>query len=454
MTPAPAAHLTIDEANVGRSVLRMAWPMVAERMSFGALAAVDGILVGRYVGEDGLAAVGIASLLFWLPEAAILGLATATTTVTGWDYGAHQFDRLRQTLRSALVMASLWGLVMVGVLILIAGPALELMGLEEAARRNGEEYMRLAAIGMLGYAVFDVGAGALRGLGNARTPMLIILLVNVLNGVITYLLISGAVGVELGMAAAGWGFGISGLIGGLVTLALLGRGYRGLRWRPGRALSFARTDSARLLRLAVPLTLEEMQFLLAFLAYVRIISSIGTDAVAAHTVAIRANELAIVVGFGLGAAATALVGQAMGAGRTDLAEAVARVTMKYALWVGVTLAVVFMILAPYIARVFTDDRAVIDQAVPAMRTFAIAFPALGVYAALAGTLRGAGDVKFVLLILTLTAWGVRVPAAFVGGRILEWGLAGAWMGAVIEIHTRSSLTWLRFRNGGWKRRRV
>jgi putative MATE family efflux protein len=435
-------------------VLSLAWPLVAERASFAILLAVDGILVGRYVGSDGLAAIGISSLMFWLPQALVIGMLTATTTVVGWDYGGRLFERLAETLRAAMAIAISWGVLVAVVLTAFCGPLLDIMGLSETAHDHGVTYMQRASMGMIGYAIFDTGAGVLRGMGNTRFALYIVLVVNALNACITFVLISGVVGVEMGMAAAGWGFGLSGLVGGGITLFVLSRGYRGVRWEATRALVFGYRSVKRLLGIAIPVAAEEAQFLLAFLVYVRIIATLGTDAVAAHAVAIRAVDLAIVPGFGLGAATTALVGQAMGAGRQDLAEKVATTSRKYAIAFAIGLAAVVMVIAPQIAGLFTADQAVVDKAARAMRVFAIGFPALGVYASLSGALRGAGDVKFVLLILTVTAWGVRIPAAFAGARLLELGLAGAWAGAVIEINTRAAFTWRRFASGGWKKRRV
>lgn len=451
---APSTAIAVDESRLARSVLLLAWPVIAERFSFSLLAAVDGILVGRYVGEDGLAAVGLAGLLFGLPQTGIIGLELGTTTAASWDYGRGDRRRLAETLRTALGMALFWGLAATLVSLLLGGFALRAMGLDPAVRGEGVDYIRRAAPGLLGLSLFAVCAGALRGMGNSRFALYIMLLVNGLNALITWLLISGVAGVELGTAAGGWGFGISGLVGGGLALAAVFTGYGGLRVHPRRIFAIGGTSARRVLGQAVPVALEELQFLAAFLTYARIISSLGTEATAAHIVALRATDIAIVAVFGLGTATTALVGQAMGAGRIDLARRISFTAQRAAVIAMVALGLLQFAAAPSIASLFSSDSAVVDEAARALRTFAIAVPALGIYATVAGTLRGAGDVRFVLLILTVTAWGVRIPGAFVGAHILGFGLAGAWAAAVLEIHLRAALNFLRFRHGGWQQRRV
>lgn len=442
------------EGHEGRAVLRLAWPIIAERFSLGLMTAIDGALVGRYVGDDALAGVGIATLLFWLGASGIIGLETGGTATVAWDYGAGRTDRLRDSLRAVFGIALAWGIVS-SLLLVVAGPfALGLLGLEPEAQREGGEFLRWAGVGLLGLSLFHAGAGALRAIGQSRLPMLILLLVNVLNAGITWLLISGVIGIEWGVRASGIGYAAAALTGGLVTVAVMIRGYGPLRWTPAAAFPITRAAVARVLRVGIPMTLEELQFTLAFLAYGAVIAGLGTTATAAHTIALRSVDLAIIPGFGLGTAATALVGQAMGGGRTDSAERVARTAARYGfVFMGVA-GVLVIAGAPVVASLFTNDPEVKDEATAALRIFAIAFPALALFSTLSGSLRGAGDVRIVLLILSCTAWGIRVPGAFVGAHLLGWGLAGAWLGASIEINTRAALVTARFLSGKWKLQRV
>lgn len=451
---APGRRAPIDEHRLGRSVLRLAWPLVAERLSLSLLAAVNGVLVGRYVGDDGLAAVGLATLILWMPETGVIGLETGTTTVTSWDFGRGDRERLSATVRSSLTLALLWGLSMALLMATIAEPAMRVMGVEDAVVREGVAYMRPAAIGLIGLSVFAACAGAFRGVGNSRFPMAVMLGANAVNAAVTWLLISGAIGIELNTAAGGWAFATSGMTAGSVALAAVIRRRGGLDVPLGQPWRVSRFAVRRVLQMSVPVGLEELQFQAAFLAYVRIIAAIGTDATAAHTVALRTTDIAIVAVFGLGTATTALVGQAMGAGRPELAERVAHIAQRYGLGAMVALAICQFLFAPQVARLFTNDAEVVDQAVQALRVFALGVPALGLYATTSGALRGAGDVRFVLLILTVTAWGVRIPGAFVGAHVLDLGLPGAWLGAVVEVNTRAGLNVLRFRTGRWKQGEV
>ncbi|GAB4332240.1 MAG: MATE family efflux transporter [Dehalococcoidia bacterium] len=446
--------LAIDERHLNRSIVNVAWPIAIAHLSLALLTAIDGVLVGQFVGKDALAGVGLGALVLWLPQAGSLGLSTGATTVTSWDIGANAASRLGRTINASVALGALWGVLVSAMVAGGAGPIMTIMGLEGQAHTDGANYLRAAGFSLLGFSVFEAASGVLRGAGHTRTPMVIIIGFNLLNAALTFVLISGYFGLELGTAGAGIGSTIGALAGATVALAVLARGSVGVPWRLREATSVPVQSARRVLGLSVPVALEEAQFMLAFLAYARIITSVSTEATAAHAAALRTLDLIIMPAFAMGLACTALVGQALGARRVDLAERLANRTRNISLAVMISLATVGFFVAPHVPRVFTDDPEVLREAGNVLRIFVLAVPALSLSTSMSGALRGAGDVRFVLLIMTVTAWGVRVPAAFVGARVFEWGLVGAWLGAVLEVNVRGILTWLRFRSGQWKHRTV
>ena len=194
--------------------------------------------------------------------------------------------------------------------------------------------------------------------------------------------------------------------------------------------------------------------MLAFLVYTRIVSSLGTEQLAAHAVALRSLEIAILPGFALGTAATALVGQQLGSGNPQRAEDIAKRVSFFAFCALCVMAVVQFAFAPYIVRLFLSDPEVVDTGTTLLRVFAFALPGMSIHASLSGALRGAGDVRFVLASFVVTAWGVRVPLAAL--MVFGFGLTVpfVWLAAVTENWARAGLTTWRFRSGKWKHIRV
>ena len=210
----------------------------------------------------------------------------------------------------------------------------------------------------------------------------------------------------------------------------------------------------RLSNVGVPAGLEEVQFMLAFLVYTRLVSGLGTAAIAAHIIALRTLELAIAPGFAFGAAATTLVSRFLGARQPAIAERAAIITQIWAIGTMVVLGGTLAIFAPQFVGVFVDDQEVIDIGAKLLRIFAIAFPFMGLHASLGGALRGAGDVRYVLGVITVTAWLVRIPVAVVLVIVFGMGAPGAWIGATTENIVRGGIIWQRFRAGAWKEKVV
>jgi putative MATE family efflux protein len=436
------------------TVLRLAWPVVVERLSVSVLSAVDAVLVGRYVGADGVAAVGIGALMFWVPFAGAFGLDIATTAVIARDFGAGETRNLERTMRMSLLIAVLWGFAATALLWPLAGLLLTLMAAEPEVKAFGIDYIRAASLGFPMLMVLYATSGVFRGLGNTMISMAIIIVLNIVNAVVAFLLISGVIGIELEVLASGIGYAAGGTVGGLLALAVLLSGAGPITYHIGRAFETGRAELRRLMNVGVPTGLEEVQFMLAFIVYTRVVSGLGTTAVAAHSIALRTLELALVPGFALGAAATTLVSRYLGAQRPDLAEEAANVGRYCAVGVMVVMGGLLALFAPQFVSIFVDDPEVIHVGTQLLRIFAIAFPFMGLHASLGGALRGAGDVRYVLGVLTVTAWLIRIPVAVLLGSVLGFGAPGAWVGAASENIVRGTLIWRRFRQGKWKERVV
>lgn len=451
--PVHVSTLDLSGKRISRTILKLAWPVVIERLSISVLSAVDAALVGHYVGADGLAAVGIGSLMFWIPLSGALAIDVGSTAVVARDVGAGDRSRVQLGLHTAIIAALVWGLLCTAVVFTAAPFIMRVMGAKPDVVPLGVEYLRAGSLGFPMLMVLYAVSGSLRGMGNTWMPMIILVVINLTNAAVTFLLISGHVA-DLGVRASGIGYATAGTVGGVLALVLAASGAAPVRMNVARLFQVSRDSFRRLAHIGLPVGLEEAQFMLAFLVYTRIIARLGTSQLAAHTLALRSLEMAILPGFALGTAATALVGQYLGARRPDLADAVAKRVRFFAFCTLCVMAVLQFLLAPYIVRLFVDDPDVVDSGTKLLRVFAFAMPALGVHASLAGALRGAGDVRYVLGTFTFTAWGIRVPVAAFMVIVLGLSAPFAWLAAVAENWVRAALILRRFARGKWKTLRV
>jgi len=448
-----APPAVIDETNLFRSVVRLAWPVVIQQVSFSMVQLVDTALVG-HLGEDALAGVRLAGQIFWFAQAGMVAVAIGSTAVIARNMGAGQPELASRTLRNALLLAMVWGLVMGISMWLFGHWGLGMLGAEEGAKHQGTVYLKAAAVGMPLWSLVYAGSASLQGAGDTRSPMAIGVVVNFVNIVLAYLLINGPGPFpRLDVLGSGAGFTSAAIIGAALVLLVLASGTRVIHWRPWEALQFDPVEARRVLNVGLPAGAEQIQFNIAFMIYTRIIASLGTAALAAHGVTLAIQSLTFNVGFALSVATTALVGQSLGAGRPDLAERSTYVTMRYSLVFMMGLGVIMMVFGGNITGLFVGGEnadEVIHIGRQLLFIFAFAMPGLAVSLSLGGGLRGAGDTRAVLVISAAATWIVRLVPAYLLAITAGLGVPGAWAAAIADINMRALLIFIRFRRGRWK----
>jgi putative MATE family efflux protein len=299
-----------------------------------------------------------------------------------------------------------------------------------------------------------VGNACLRGAGDTRTAMWVMAVVNVLNVVVAWTTINGSFGLpRMGVAGSALGATVGRAVGGLLVIGVLVKGRSGLKldlrgWRIDWGLI------RRVVRIGLPTGIEQVIMRLGMITFIRAIASMGTIAVAAHTVALRAESLSFMPGFGFAVAGTTLVGQGLGAGDPERAERSGYLTFQLAAMLMSAMGLAFVLLPTPLIALFTDDPAVIEMSIAPLRIVGFVQPLLAAAMVFPGNLRGAGDTRFPMYITGASVWAIRVPAAFVLGLVLGMGLSGAWLGMAIDLVVRGVLFFLRFRSGRWKLARV
>jgi putative MATE family efflux protein len=448
-----APPAVIDETNLFRSVVRLAWPVVIQQVSFSMVQLVDTALVG-HLGEDALAGVRLAGQIFWFAQAGMVAVAIGSTAVIARNMGAGHPELASRTLRNALLLAMVWGLVMGISMWLFGHWGLGMLGAEEGAKHQGTVYLKASAVGMPLWSLVYAGNASLQGAGDTRSPMAIGVVVNFVNIVLAYLLINGPGPFpRLDVLGSGAGFTSAAIIGAALVLLVLASGTRVIHWRPWEALQFDRMEARRVLNVGLPAGAEQIQFNIAFMIYTRIIASLGTAALAAHGVTLAIQSLTFNIGFALSVATTALVGQSLGAGRPDLAERSTYVTMRYSLVFMMGLGVIMMVFGGNITGLFVGGEnadEVIHIGRQLLFIFAFAMPGLAVSLSLGGGLRGAGDTRAVLVISAAATWIVRLVPAYLLAITAGLGVPGAWAAAIADINIRALLIFIRFRRGRWK----
>jgi MATE family multidrug resistance protein len=438
-----------ERAAVRREVLRLALPATGEQLLGMTIGIVDTFLVG-HLGAASLAAVGLANQWIFLAHTLLGAIGTGSTALIARFTGAKDPEVANSVLRQSMLVAVLVGLACTALGTLLARPAVLLLGAPAEVVGLSTTYLTTVAATLAFATLLYLGNACMRGAGDTRTPLYVMVVVNVVNIVVAWSLINGLFGLpRLGVWGSALGAASGQVVGGTIVLTLLLRGRSGVKLR----LAGLRPDWGlirRILRVGLPTGVEQLLFRIGNMAYVRILASLGVAAYAANQVAINGWSLSFMPGFGFAVAATTLVGQSLGAGQPDAAERRGYVAFRMGAALMAAIGVVMILFPESIMGFFTNDQEVIGLGATPLRVMGFVQPMLAASMIFAGALRGAGDTRWPMLITGACIWLVRLPLAYLFAIVMGWGLVGAWTGMSIDMILRGGFNFLRFRSGGWK----
>ena len=465
-----------------RTVVWFSIPAILAEVSSTAMGYIDTAMVGS-LGSAASAAVGLVASSTWLLGGLTTGAATGFTVQIAQLVGAERDADARSVLRQAILVLLAFSVALALVGALASGPLPVWLGGEPEVLAAASGYFLAYSLALPAVQLNRLCVGALQCSGNMRTPSALNVLMCLLDVVFNFLLIFPARPVPLFGATVvlpGAGLGVVGAALGtalaevVVTalllwsacvrspqLALFGRIARGRDGGPAekapaglsKVRSPWRPQRRRLLaaaRVAGPVCLERVVMSAAQIVSTAIVAPLGTVAVAAHSLAVTAEGVCYMPGYGIGAAATTLVGQSFGAGRKDLARRAACTSVVLGMAVmGLTGALMFA-LAPSVFALLTPDAAVQRLGAAALRIELPAEPLFAASIVAMGALRGAGDTLVPSIMNLATMWGVRITLALLLTPHL--GLIGVWVAMAVELCVRGALFLVRLLRGRWLER--
>jgi putative MATE family efflux protein len=425
--------------SIDRAILHLGVPAALSALLQAGFLVVDAFWLGR-VGPVALAAASTAGFVMWLAQTIGEGFASGSGSVLAAAVGSEERLAIRRAAAAGQSLA-VWG----GLAVLVVGLGVNravfaFMGTDHAVTEAGTAYLMVILMGMPAYFVFAWLTAAFRGTGDAATALKLLAVAAVVNVVIDPVLIFGLGPVpRLGVTGAALATVLSWVVASIRGWLLLGR----LGIRP-QLLGFLRPPAVswRALRIGLPLGLEGAFFSLIYILLTRVTTQFGTPAVAALGVGHKLEILNYFVCAGMGAAATTLVGQNLGAGSATRARrAPWRTLFLTIIPVGIVTAV--LVAHPETAvSLFSSDEAVIAAGITYVLIIGLSQVFMAIEVVLIGAFAGA-QWTVVPAILEITLTAARVPlAAWLVAQ--GWGVEGVWVAISITCIMKGSVLALLF----------
>lgn len=445
-----------------RMVVALSVPSILAQVSTVFMEYIDASMVG-HLGAEASAAIGLVAsstwLFFGLCSAAALGFSVQVAHLLG----AGKPDAARSVLRQSLVATLIFSITISLIGFCVGGSLPEWLGGDPAICGNSSRYFRLFVLFMPALQLSYLAGGMLRSSGNMLVPGVLSVLMCVLDIIFNFFLIFptrevSVLGMELTIPGAG--MGVSGAAVGtglavIVSTAVL----LWYLWNRGGELKLSGTVGkykptlscvSKAFKIGFPMGIERIVSTGAQITLTAIVAPLGICAIAANALAITAEGICYMPGYGIGEAATTLVGQSLGAGRKSLARKFARTTIFLGVAVMTVMGVIMFVAAPLMIGLMTPDSAIVSLGSDVLRIEALAEPMFAASIVAYGVFVGAGDTFYPCMMNLGSIWIIRVTLAAILAPL--YGLYGVWIAMCAELCCRGIMFLIRFKYGSWMAR--
>lgn len=435
--------------SIRRAIVLLSIPMILEMAMESLFAVVDVFFVSR-IGVDAVTTVGLTESVITIVYSLAWGVAMAATAMVARRIGEDKPEEAARAAVQSIILALSLGLVLGISGFIFADDVLRLMGAEEEVVRSGVLYTRISFASNVIILLLFLLNGIFRGAGDAAIAMYSLWIANAINIILDPLFIFG-IGPfpEMGVAGAAVATTIGRSAGIAFQLYIL---FKGKSVVP-IAMRHLRLHWPTIKRLINVSATGAGQFIIASASWIflmRIISLSGTDAVAGYTIAIRIIVFTILPSWGLANAAATLVGQNLGAGHPERAEASVWKAAWYNTAFLLSVSVIFIAFAPWLIRLFNQDPEVVRAGVLSLRIICTGYLFYGFGMVVTQAFNGAGDTRTPTLLNLLCFWAIEIPTGYLLAVVFDMGLPGVcWAVAGSEALLAVFSIWL-FKRGKWK----
>ena len=401
-----ATDMTVGEP--WKQIIRFTIPMLIGNIAQQLYNTVDSIVVGQYVGDNALAAVGSAMPILNLLLVLFIGISMGASIMVSQYFGAKQREDLSYTVGNCILLTAIAvGIIMLLSVVLVR-PLLELLNTPASIIDWCYSYLMIMFLGIVGCAYYNILSGVLRGLGDAFSALVYLLVSTVLNIVLDLLFVA-----KLGMGVSGvaWATIIAQAVSAVLCFIRL-RKMTDIFDMKIHYMKFHKKYSSQIVKLGLPSGLTQAIFSLAMVVVQSLTNSFGEMFISANVIVMRVDGFAMLPNFSFGTAMTTYAGQNVGARSYDRVKKGARQGTLVAVVTTTVFTSLILIFGRPLMGIFTSTEELVDLSRNMMGIIAVGYVAMAVTQSLSGVMRGAGDTMTPMWISLLTTVVVRVPIAY------------------------------------------
>lgn len=398
----------MTEGSPWKKIVLFAVPMLVGNIAQQLYNTVDSVVVGKYVGDNALAAVGSAGPILNLLIVLFVGISVGAGIMVSQYFGAKEREKLSTTIGNCITLTAIASVFVMIVASLVSKPLLELLDTPESIIGWCHSYLLILFIGSAGLAFYNILSGVLRGLGDSVSALVYLLVSTVINIVLDLLFVAqfrmGVNGVALATV-------IAQAISAFLCLLRLMKMKEYFDLKIGY-LKPQRKYTRKIIRLGLPSGITQAILSMAMIVVQSLTNSFGEMFIAANVIVMRVDGFAMMPNFSFGTAMTTYAGQNVGARQNDRVDQGAKQGTLIAVVTSTVITGLILLFGKLLMGIFTNTPELVELSRDMMGILAVGYIAMAVTQCLSGVMRGAGDTMTPMWISIITTIAIRVPIAY------------------------------------------
>lgn len=412
-------------------LITLAFPVVVEEIMSTLLQYVDTAMVGR-LGAKATSAVSLTSTVNWLIFSFFSSFAIAIGAIISKAVGAKEEIQIKKASTLSLVLSLVFGFIVAFLATSLSPYIPKWMNASPEIQKDASSYFFIISLAIPFRAFIILASSTMRAVKDTKTPMVINLTANILNIFLNYLFIyTLALGVNGAAIATFISYTIASIVMAIIWLRRPLIGFE-RKYLKGEKNLIKETFS-----IALPAVMTNATSCFAHIVFASLVSSMGTVIFAAHSIALSAETIFYVPGYGLRTATSTLIGISVGEKDKDKFNVVERQSIFLTVVMMAFTGLLLYLFATPIMGFFTPDKSVIKEGSRILKLIAFTEPLFGLMIVSEGIYYGLGDTKFPFFIETFGAWGIRILFTIIALRVLNVDLFGVWICMALDNSFRS-----------------
>ena len=452
----PIQKIGRNKEHIAR-VIQVAWPAIVESFFIALVSFVDSYMVSQ-LGAYAVAAVGLTTQPKFLCLTLFNAVAVSVSALVARRKGQEDRESANSILITALICAVVGLIIISTVAIVAANPIIRFVGSEPETHESAVLYFRIIMGGCVFQVISLVINAAQRGSGNTRIAMTTNVTSNLVNVVFNYLLIGGRLGFpRLGIAGAAIATVLGTTVACVMSIASLFRkiSFVNVSFMIQNKIKATKKAFRDIVSFASNLCVEMVMARIGFFTTAVLVANLGTNVMAAHQVGLNVMHLTFAFGDGLQVAAVTLIGESLGRKEKLMAKKYGTICQGMGLSISMCLSALLLLFGRKVYSLyFPGEQEIIDIGMIIIMFIIVTVLSQVPQVIFMGCLRGAGDVRYIAVVSTISIALVRPIVSYSAAYLLGWGIAGIWTGIFIDQFGRFLLSALRFRSGKWMNKEI